>query len=134
MKVFKHWKVALAFMLVFSAGAVTGAVGTTLHFKRAFERSLHVENWTKEGMKDLKKDMKLSPEQESKIRVIMEETAHQFVGSFGLAIRESGTNLVTSWARIEKELTPEQRVIYQGKCQKVRQGIHKDLKIDLPSQ
>jgi Spy/CpxP family protein refolding chaperone len=134
MKALKHWKVILAVVLVFAAGAVTGSVATTLHVKHAFERSLKVENWTADAMKHLQKDLTLTPWQQPKIKAILDDTAHQVVESFELAIKESGTNIVASWKRIDGELTPEQRVAHQRKCQEFRDGLKKGLKIDLPPQ
>ena len=130
----KHWKVIVVIVLVFAAGAVTGAVATTLHLKHAFERSLTVENFTAEGLKFLDKKLALTPEQRPKIRGILHDTALQLKRSFGEAIGESSTNLVTSWHRIDQELTPEQRIIYQRECQKFREGVKKGLNIDLPPQ
>jgi hypothetical protein len=134
MKAPKHWKVILTVLLVFAAGAVTGSVATTVHLKRAFERSLSVENWTNEGMKFLRKKLVLTPEQQPKIRAILQETGEQCGSSFGYAVRISGTNLVASWHRIEQELTPEQRTVYRAECQKFRDELKKGLKIDLPQQ
>ena len=134
MKALRHWKVILALVLVFAAGGVTGSVGTRIHFKRAFERSLNVENWTAEAMKFLDKELRLTPEQRPKIRAILDETGRQFKGTFCLAIDESATNLVASWRRIDRELTPEQRAVHQRKCQEFREGLKKALKIDLPAE
>ena len=134
MKALKHWKVILTILLVFAAGTVTGSVLTMLHLKRAFEHSLNSAHWTSDAMKDLQKDLNLTPEQQPKIRSILDDTGHEFKESFGHAIRESGTNLVASWKQIERELTPEQRVIFQRKCQKFRDGLKKGLKIDLPPE
>jgi hypothetical protein len=47
-------------------------------------------------------------------------------------MRESGTNTVESWKLVEKELTPDQRVIFQRRCQKYREEIKNALKVDLP--
>jgi hypothetical protein len=132
MKVFKHWKVILSLVLVFAAGIISGSVLTVVHFKHAFERGLTVENWTKEGMKFMQKNLNLTPEQQPKIRAILEDTGRQFKGTFGLAVRESGTNLVACWQRIDSELTAEQRAIHQRKCEEFRQGVKKLLDVDMP--
>lgn len=133
MKLFKHWKAVLAVVLVFGAGAVTGSVVTMLHIKHAFEQGLNVKKFTDNAMADLQKDLTLTPVQQPKIRAIVDKSAHQVAQSFGRAIRESGTNLVDSWSQIDKELTPRQRVIFQRKCQKFREGL-KRMKIDLPAR
>jgi hypothetical protein len=134
MKMFKHWKVVLAILLLFGAGAITGAVLTTMHFKRAFERSLKPENWTAEGMRHLDRTVHLTAEQRPKLQGILEETANQFKRSFGQAIAESGTNMVASWRRIEQELTPEQRAIHQRECQKFRDMLKQSFRLELPPQ
>jgi hypothetical protein len=134
MKILKHWKVFLALALVFAAGAVTGVVWTNMCFKRAFERSLQLETWTADVMNYMQKELKLTPEQRPKVRAIIEDTGRQFGGTFGQAIRESRGILVDSWRRIDKELTPEQRVIEQRSRQKFREGVKKVLKIDLPAE
>src|SRR5262245_17810471 len=131
MKALKHWKVILAVVLIFGAGGVTGGVVTTLMLKRAFERGFDVEQKTTEVMKDLQKDLHLTADQQSKIRAIVRETGHEFEDCFREAIKESGTNLVVSWRKIDGELTPEQKVIFQRKCEKFREGLKKSgLKMD----
>jgi hypothetical protein len=134
MKALKHWKVILVLVLVFVAGGVIGSVATMLHFKRSFEHGFDVENKVAWIMKDLQKDLNLTPEQQPKIKAILLDTGHKFEGSFGLAMRESGTNMVAAWKQIEAELTLEQRPIFQRKCQKFREGVKKDLKLDLPPE
>jgi len=134
MKAIKHWKVFLVLVLVFAAGGVTGVVGTSLHFKHAFEWCLKQENWTAEAMKHIQKELNLTPEQQPKIRAIVEDTGRQIKGKFGQAVKESGEVLVGAWRRINQELTPEQRVIHQRKCQEFREGLKKALDIELPAE
>jgi Spy/CpxP family protein refolding chaperone len=134
MKVMRHWRVILAVILVFAAGGVTGSVVTVLHLKRQFERGFNAENKTAEVMEELQRDLKLTPEQQPRIKAILTDSGHKFEGCFGKAMRESGTNMVAAWEQIERELTPEQRVIFQQKCQKFREGVKKNLKIDLPKE
>jgi len=132
MKILRDWKVILAAILLFGAGAVTGSVLSFVHFKHAFERGFTVENWTSKTMGFLQKELKLTPEQEPKVRAIVQETGEQFGQTFGQAIRISGTNLVVSWHRVDELLTPEQRVVHQRKCEEFREKLKKGLKIDLP--
>jgi len=134
MKILKYWKVFLALVLVFAAGAVTGAVWTTLSVRHAFERGLKLENWTADAMKFMQRELRLTPEQQPKIRAILEDAGRQFGGAFGQAFKESGRILVDSWRRIDHELTPAQRVIEQKNRQKFREGVKKVLNIDLPAE
>lgn len=134
MRILKHWKVFLVLLLVFAAGTVTGSVLTVVHFKRAFERGLSVEHWTTEAMRTMQRDLSLTPEQQPKVRAILQHTGRQFKGTFGQAVRESGTNLVNCWEQIDRELTPEQRVLHQRKCQEFRVAVKKALKLDLPER
>ena len=134
MKILKNWKVILAVVLVFGAGVVTGSVLSFVHFKHAFERGFTVENWNAMTMKFLHKELKLTPEQEPKVRAIVEETGQQFGQAFGQAIRVSGTNMVVSWRRIDEVLTPDQCAIHQRKCEEFRKMVKKGLKIDLPPE
>jgi hypothetical protein len=128
----KHWKVILVVILVFSAGGVTGSVGTIVYLKHHFARGFSVESKTAREMEELRKELNLTPEQQPKIKAILLDNGHKFGISFGQAMRESGTNTVESWKLIEKELTPQQRVIFQRRCQKYRQEIKNTLKVDLP--
>ncbi len=132
MKILKQWKVILAVVLVFAAGVVTGSVLSFIHFKHAFERGFTVEHWTAATMGYLQKKLKLTPDQEPKVRAIVEETGHQFGQTFGQAIRVSGTNLIDSWQRIEQLLTLDQLMIYQRQCEEFREKLKKGLNVDLP--
>src|SRR6266581_5689190 len=134
MNILKHWKVIFVVILVFAAGGVTGSVGTIVYLKHNFSRCFSVESKTAREMEELRKELNLTPEQQPKIKAILLDNGHKFESSFGQAMRESGTNTVESWKRIEKELTPDQRVIFQRRCQKYREEIKNTLKIDLPPQ
>ena len=134
MNILKHWRVILAVILVFAAGGVTGSVGTILHFKRNWARGFSVESKTAREMQELQKELHLTPDQQPKIKAIVLDTGHKFESNFGHAMRESGANTVESWKLIEKQLTPDQRVIFQRRCQKYREGMKNAMKIDLPPE
>lgn len=134
MKALRHWKVILVLLLVFAAGAVLGGVVTMRFCKQAFARGFDVEHKVAGIMNDLQRDLQLTPEQRPKLKAILLDTGHRLEGNFGRAMRESGTNVVATWRQIEAELTPDQRAIFQRKCQKFRDGVKQDLKIDLPRE
>ncbi len=132
MKFLKHWKALLVLVLVFAAGGAAGSALTVVHFRSAFLKSFQAEHWVDEAMKAMNRDLKLTAEQQAPIRTIVNGTISEFGNSFGFAIRESGTNLVAAWNRIDPLLTPEQRVIHQQKSQEFRDGVKKAMRIDLP--
>ncbi len=132
MNMLKHWKVILVVVLVFAAGGVTGSVGTVLHFKRNFEHAFDVESKTAREMQELQSELNLTVDQQPKVKAALLDTGRKVETSFRKAMRETGTNIVESWKQIEKELTPEQRVIFQHRCQKLREEMKNKMKLDLP--
>lgn len=134
MKLLKHWKILLAFVLVFSAGAVTGIVGTHLQFKRAFENGLKLEHWSAGVMDMLQKKLDLTPEQQPKVRIIVEDLGRKLGDAFGRTVKESGGLLVEAGHRMDEELNPQQRVIHQRMREEFRDSLKKHLDIDLPRE
>ena len=132
MKFLKHWKAILVLVLVFAAGGAAGSALTVAHFRSAFIESFRAEHWVDEAMKAMNRDLSLTVDQQAPIRIIVGDTVSEFGNSFGFAIRESGTNLVAAWNRIDPILTPDQRVIHQQKIQEFRDGVKKAMQIDLP--
>jgi len=133
MKVPKHWKAVVVLALAFVAGGVVGSVLTVVHFKQSFERALSTD-WTEEVMQTMTKDLNLTAEQQPRIRAIVEDTTRQLKDSFGVAIGESATNLVSAYRLIQKELSPEQQIIHRRKHEEFRAGLKKALNIDLPPE
>jgi Spy/CpxP family protein refolding chaperone len=119
---------------VFAAGGVTGSVATVFYLKRHFERGFNPEIRAARETQELQSELKLTPAQQPKIKTILLDTSHKFDSSFGKAMRETGTNTVESWKLIEKELTPEQRAVFQRRCQKFREEMKNKMKLDLPPQ
>ena len=112
MKILYQWKILLGLVLVFTAGALTGSVVTHIWTKRAFERSLKFENWSGHVLEYLDKKLKLTPEQKTKARVIVEDVGKQLQGVFFKTMEESGRILTQSGNRMDEILTPEQQAIH----------------------
>jgi len=134
MKILAHWKIVLAFVLVFAAGAVTGSAWTHWQFKHAFEKGFTLEHFTAGAMGALQKKLNLTPQQQPRIRAIVEDMGQQFKATFGKTTKESGNILVESWRRVDQELTPEQRTIHAQMKQEFRGALKKHLNIDLPEE
>ncbi|MBI4659305.1 MAG: hypothetical protein HY735_10730 [Verrucomicrobia bacterium] len=134
MKSLRRWKIILGLVLVFAAGAVTGSVGTHLAIERAFSRSLKFGTWTADVMQFLQQRLKLSPDQKTKIRPIVDVMGQQLKATFGRTIEESGQLLVRSSRRIDQELTPDQRLLHEKIRREFRSRIKEKLDIDLPEE
>ena len=134
MKALRRWKIILGLVLVFAAGSVTGGVGTCLAIKRAFEQSIHFENWTANAMQFLQKQLNLSPDQNAKIRPIMEDAGQQLKAAFGRTIEESGRIFVQCSRRIDQELTSDQRLLHEKIRKEFRSRMKEKLDLDLPEE
>jgi hypothetical protein len=128
----KRWKTVLALVGIFAAGGVAGSVITTLLVRHAVEQALKIENWPEKGMQELQRKVGLTPEQAPRIRQILVDASQSYKASFDRAFSECATNLVSSWRRIDAELTPEQRARHQAECQKFRESLRKDHQFELP--
>jgi Spy/CpxP family protein refolding chaperone len=132
MKIFKYWKLILALVLVFAAGATSGVVCTHVKFKRAFEGCLKREAWNAHVMKHLQTKLNLTPEQVPKVRAIVEDSSLKFKATFGKTMHEAGDVLVDSWRQMDAVLTPEQRAIHDRLSDDFRRELKKALDFELP--
>lgn len=133
MKLPRAWKLWLALLLVFTAGAVTGAAWTHMRFKQAFEKGVK-HNWTEGAMSVLEKRLHLTPEQKPKVQSIVEETGQKLKAHFQETLNESGEIMVQSYRRVDQELTPEQRVEHQKLWQEMRERFKRDMHMDVPEK
>ena len=134
MKRFRYWKIALGLVLVFVAGAVTGSLATHYFIRQAFEQNSKFENWTAHATAFLRKELKLTPEQQQKIQAIFEESGPEFKAVFARTLDEGGRVLVQTQRRIDQELTPEQRAIHAELKKKLRTDLKKKFNFDLPEE
>lgn len=132
MNIFRNWKVITAFVLVFAAGFVTSSVWVHFRYQQGPKKAFTVESWNSTAMNFLRQELKLTPEEEPKVRAIVEDNGRQLGQILGQAARISGTNLVASWKQVDPLLTPGQRVIYHQKCDDFRCMVKSCLDLELP--
>lgn len=105
----RHWKMILGLMAIFGAGVGTGGVGAILLLVRNFTTPVPAQKWVDDRMTEFDRKLKLTPEQKSKIRPIMEAAVEQF-RAIG---RESFERIIATAGQahedIANELTPEQQ-------------------------
>lgn len=134
MKILKHWKILLVLLLVFAAGGGVGAAWTLVQLKHRFERATHYENWVNGAMDGLQRDLRLTPEQVPKVRVLVEATGAEMKECLTRTVTEAGGILARFGRRLDSELSPEQRVLHAQKAKEFREGVRKGLNIELPTE
>jgi hypothetical protein len=101
------WKISLYLSALFLAGVVTGAILTAHIGRQIMTRVMQPEAMAGHWLGDLKKRLSLSPEQSQKIAPIIQDG----IKNFGpVMCDQMGLALSNCNARIELELTPEQKI------------------------
>jgi Spy/CpxP family protein refolding chaperone len=101
------WKLSIYLCALFLAGVVTGAIVATQVGKRMMMRVMQPEAMAGHWQHDLETRLKLTPEQSQKIAPIIRDS----IKDFGPAMCDQmGLALSNCNARIEQELTPEQKI------------------------
>lgn len=105
----KYWKVLLAMVGIFLAGAVVGGVVTSALAVRIVKERLNPDNWTANAMERLDRELNLSDEQKRDLEPIVQEA----VGKTRRIIRRAGAawyrNFMSAKRDIDPYLNPEQR-------------------------
>ena len=105
----RHWKVVLALCGLFVLGAATGSVITLKVVKHVIEARTNPERMSQNLLGEYERRLKLTPEQISKIRPILQRTGREM---WELRTEMSGRTFQAirlSHEEIAAELTPEQR-------------------------
>lgn len=134
MKIAKLWKQLLLLALVFVAGGVIGGMVTNYRMKQALADAFDFDQWPDRGTEMLTAKLKLTPEQQPKIRAIQEEVAGQMKQQFRHTMIEVGRIVVEAGHSVDRELTPEQRAIHDGMKREMRAAFKKHFDITLPEE
>lgn len=127
-----RWQLVAVLVLVFLAGGVAGSMTTVVLLKRGLVQGLKFEHWTDAVMRTLRKDLQLTPEQEPRVRALVEATGRELKATLDEGIAKSGHIVVELGRALDRELTPEQRVIRHQREEEFRERLKQDLEIELP--
>jgi Spy/CpxP family protein refolding chaperone len=104
-----RWKIAFLVLASFVAGAVTGAFLIMGSAKDEMRRERDPLRWFSNTPDRWRTEMKLTPEQDQKIRPILQEIDNELTNRRAVDLRETEGILSRGEDRIAAILTPEQR-------------------------
>lgn len=113
MRLLRHWKMILGLFAIFGTGVGTGGVGTLVVLHKVFTSPVATKRWTESRLSDLEQRLKLTPEQKTKIRPIVENAATRFRGIGAEAFEKIIATAEEAHAEVAKELTPEQQAEFK---------------------
>jgi Spy/CpxP family protein refolding chaperone len=104
-----RWKVVFLVVATFVVGAVTGALFVMGSAKDALRRNRDPQRWFSNTPDRWVSEMKLTPDQEQKIRPILQRIDDELTNQRALDLRETEGILARGEDRISSVLTPDQR-------------------------
>jgi hypothetical protein len=104
-----RWKIAFLVLASFVAGAVTGAFLIMGSAKDEMRRQRDPLRWFTNTPDRWRTEMKLTPEQDRKIRPLLQEVDNELTNRRAVDLRETEGILSRGEDRIAAILTPEQR-------------------------
>ncbi len=120
MSFLRHWKIAALLVTLFVVGVVTGAVLTIAIVKKKAQEN---DNWPAATYRLYKKRLKLTPEQEQKLKPTFELAGDELRTIRRDTLQEVLGVIRRANVEIEKELTPAQKVEFE----KLREDIRNHL-------
>lgn len=104
-----RWKIVVSLAVIFLAGSMTGALFTIALAKHEVRRQSDPTQWFQLTMQRWKTRLRLTPAQEEKLKPIVQETVEELRTLRASDLRQTDEILARAKARIDPELTPEQR-------------------------
>jgi Spy/CpxP family protein refolding chaperone len=117
------WKLVIALLLVFVAGATTGGLLSSLHMRRHFLGPPHSGEVGDRMREHLRRALDLTPEQTEKIAPIVDATSAKLEAIRVETAQRVRSAMEESERQISPQLTPEQ----QTKLQKLKLEHHRVL-------
>jgi hypothetical protein len=129
-----RWKIVLALIATFVAGAVTGSLLTSRAIRDAIPRAQQSRSSSSIGTMDpLWSDLRLKPEQSEKINPILRQMSDEIGNLRSLALREIEGILSRGQDRMSPILQPDQRTRLQHIIEEYRQFVRQELNVPEPS-
>ena len=121
MKLLRHWKMTLGLLAIFVAGMGTGFVLTVRGIMKFVKHQAIPEVWITARMKELDQRLKLTDEQQARIKPLLSATVDGFHDIVHRGFAEFLVLIGQTHEKVNSELTPEQRAEWA----KMREGTMK---------
>jgi hypothetical protein len=108
-------KLAAAFLAVFLAGAAVGSIATILRTRQTSEQEVQVRAWVEYFQAKLTTDLKLTPEQQAKVRPMLEGAARQLSLKLEMFSKDGMVVMKAFDEQLDSILTDEQRALHRAK-------------------
>jgi Spy/CpxP family protein refolding chaperone len=122
-----RWKVVLLVLATFVVGVVTGAFFVMGSAKDEMRRTRDPRHWFSNTPDRWRSEMKLTPDQEQKIRPILQQIDDELANLRAMDLRETEGILSRGEDRINAIVTPEQRErlrqTFEQRRQRVREWL-----------
>jgi len=122
-----RWKIVLLVLATFVVGAVTGAFFVMNLAKDEMQRTSDPRRWFSNTPVRWVNEMKLTPDQQQKIRPILQQIDDELTNLRSLDLRETDGILARGQDRIDPLLKPEQREqlhkTFEQRRQRVREWL-----------
>lgn len=105
----KYWRVTLALLTVFFAGAVLGFIGGTAAAKRKFQQLAMPESWAGQMMRRMDHELNLSAEQRQQAAPLLRNAARDLYATRRQATLAGMQHVRGFYSSLEPILTPEQK-------------------------
>lgn len=125
-------KNVIVLALVFFAGGVAGGLFAHQRISRALADAFDFDKWPDRGTEMLTGRLKLTPEQQPKIRAVQEVVAGRLKEEFRQTLVEVGRVVVEAGREVDRELTPDQRKIHDEMKREMRAAFKEHFDLTLP--
>ena len=119
-----RWKLIVAFVLIFLAGAACGFFGA-IHMHQAFFARMAPDSMAQHMKERMRKELKLTPDKMQKISPIIDRTASQLQKARDQTMQSVHGIFSQSHREMEPLLTPEQRVKLEQMEERHRRLLHR---------
>lgn len=104
-------KLLAAFVCVFLAGAAVGSIATFMRVRQTSQKEVQVQAWVTYFQSKLTTDLKLTPEQQTRLRPMLEATARQLSLKLEMFSQEGFKVMKGFDEQFDTILTEEQRAL-----------------------
>lgn len=125
----RHWKILLLMCAIFVFGLVCGSVLTAGALGKVAVKILSMEGWSNRTVKDLKRHLLLTPEQEQKIRALAERHQPEVMSIRNETFARFGAVYQQLNVEMAPILTPEQAVKLKALNQRREAQFRKTFKL-----